>query len=120
MPGNRHHEFIRFLKKIDKETQFGLHLIVENYCIHKHPQVKSCQTASHVTSAFYPKFKFVVKFGWTAVCRDYQQANTIRFFQNVTALIKNHQRLPRKLQSKPPGICVECASGMYIGGDLQM
>lgn len=43
MPRHRHHEFIRFLKKIDKETPFGLelHLIVDNYSTHKHPQVKS-------------------------------------------------------------------------------
>jgi transposase len=43
MPRHRHHEFIRFLKKIDKETTFGfdLHLIVDNYSTHKHPQVRS-------------------------------------------------------------------------------
>ncbi|MHB1377123.1 MAG: IS630 family transposase [Candidatus Humimicrobiaceae bacterium] len=43
MPRHRHHEFIRFLKKIDKETAFGfdLHLIVDNYSTHKHLQVKS-------------------------------------------------------------------------------
>ena len=43
MPRHRHQEFIRFLKKIDKETPFGLdlHLIVDNYCTHKHPRVKS-------------------------------------------------------------------------------
>ena len=43
MPCHRHHEFIRFLKKIDKETPFGfgLHLIVDNYSTHKHPQKKS-------------------------------------------------------------------------------
>jgi len=43
MPRHRHHEFIRFLKKIDKETPFGfdLHLIVDNYSTHKHSQVKS-------------------------------------------------------------------------------
>lgn len=43
MPRHRHHEFIRFLKKIDSQTDFGLnlHLIVDNYSTHKHPQVKS-------------------------------------------------------------------------------
>jgi len=43
MPRHRHNEFIRFLKKIDKETPFGLdlHLIVDNYSTHKHPRVKS-------------------------------------------------------------------------------
>ncbi len=43
MPRHRHQEFIRFLKKIDGETPFGLalHLIVDNYGTHKHPRVKS-------------------------------------------------------------------------------
>ena len=43
MPRHRHQEFIRFLKKIDRETPAGLnlHLIVDNYGTHKHPRVKS-------------------------------------------------------------------------------
>jgi len=43
LPRHRHQEFIRFLKKIDVETQSGLdlHLIVDNYGTHKHPKVRS-------------------------------------------------------------------------------
>jgi len=43
MPRHRHQEFIRFLKKIDRETPapFALHLIVDNYGTHKHPNVTS-------------------------------------------------------------------------------
>ena len=43
MPRHRHQEFIRFLNKIDAETpsNLDLHLIVDNYATHKHPQVKS-------------------------------------------------------------------------------
>ena len=39
----RHQEFIRFLKKIDMQTlsELDLHIIVDNYAIHKHPRVKS-------------------------------------------------------------------------------
>ena len=42
MPRHRHQEFIRFLKKIDAETpaDLALHLIVDNYATHKHPDVK--------------------------------------------------------------------------------
>lgn len=41
MPRHRHHEFIRFLKKIDAETSphLDLHLVVDNYGTHKHPRV---------------------------------------------------------------------------------
>ena len=43
MPRHRHQEFIRFLKLIDAETPptLDLHLIVDNYATHKHPQVKA-------------------------------------------------------------------------------
>lgn len=43
MPRHRHQEFIRFLKRIDEETpeHLDLHLIVDNYCTHKHARVKS-------------------------------------------------------------------------------
>jgi transposase len=41
MPKHRHQEWIKFLKKIDAETpqHLQLHLIVDNYATHKHPQV---------------------------------------------------------------------------------
>jgi transposase len=40
-PKHRHQEWIRFLKQIDAETpsHLDLHLIVDNYATHKHPQV---------------------------------------------------------------------------------
>lgn len=43
MPRHRHQEFIRFLNRIDAETDEGLdlHLIVDNYGTHKHPRVIS-------------------------------------------------------------------------------
>jgi transposase len=43
MPRHRHQEWIKFLKKIDAETppNLDLHLIVDNYCTHKHSKVKS-------------------------------------------------------------------------------
>jgi transposase len=43
MNRHRHQEWITFLKLIDAETPkaLDLHLIVDNYATHKHPQVKS-------------------------------------------------------------------------------
>jgi transposase len=40
-PRHRHEEFLKFLRKIDRETPRGmdLHLIVDNYGTHKHPNV---------------------------------------------------------------------------------
>src|SRR3989454_10620117 len=39
---HRHEEFLKFLRQVDRDTQEGmdLHLIVDNYCTHKHPKVK--------------------------------------------------------------------------------
>jgi transposase len=42
-PRHRHQEFLRFLAKIDAATPFGMpvHLILDNYGTHKHPEVKA-------------------------------------------------------------------------------
>lgn len=43
MPRHRHQEWIKFLKRIDRQTPAGLdlHLIADNYATHKHPAVKA-------------------------------------------------------------------------------
>ena len=40
---HRHQEYLRFLRHIDKSTpkKLDLHLIVDNYCTHKHQKVKA-------------------------------------------------------------------------------
>jgi transposase len=42
MPRHRHQEFLRFLKMVDRNTptEFDLHLVVDNYATHKHPNIK--------------------------------------------------------------------------------
>jgi transposase len=39
---HRHEEFLKFLRQVDRDTPEGmdLHLIVDNYCTHKHPKVE--------------------------------------------------------------------------------
>lgn len=41
LPRHRHQEFMRFLETIDEQTEadLDLHLIVDNYATHKHPEV---------------------------------------------------------------------------------
>jgi transposase len=43
MQRHRHQEFIRFLRRIDRQTpaDLDLHLIIDNYAAHKHPRVKA-------------------------------------------------------------------------------
>jgi transposase len=40
---HRHDEFLVFLKKLDRQTpkELALHLIVDNYATHKHPDVRA-------------------------------------------------------------------------------
>jgi transposase len=42
LPKHRHDEFLKFLKILDKRTDktLAVHLIVDNYATHKHPNVK--------------------------------------------------------------------------------
>lgn len=105
MPRHRHQEFIRFLKKIDKETPFGLdlHLIVDNYCTHKHPRVKSW-LGSH--PRFHLHFTPTSASWLNLVERFFREITDKRIrrgsFQNVPALIKaikdyleNHNQNPK-------------------------
>jgi transposase len=43
LPRHRHEEFLKFLRKIERETPKGLqvHLICDNYATHKHPDVNA-------------------------------------------------------------------------------
>ncbi len=43
MARHRHQEFLRFLRKLDRETPAGLdlHLVIDNYSTHTHDRVKS-------------------------------------------------------------------------------
>ena len=51
---HRHQEFLKFLRKIDRETPpaLELHLIVDNYSTHKHEQVKKW-LAKHLRFHFH-------------------------------------------------------------------
>ena len=53
LPRHRHQKFLKFLRKIDRETPpaLELHLIVDNYSTHKHEQVKKWL-------AKHPRFHF--------------------------------------------------------------
>lgn len=53
MPRHRHQEFLKFLKRLDRDTQqhLDLHLIVDNYATHKHPNVRTWLTK-------HPRFHF--------------------------------------------------------------
>ena len=53
MSRHRHQEFIRFLNRINRETpaELDLHLIVDNYATHKHPEVRAWL-------ARHPRFHF--------------------------------------------------------------
>ena len=46
LPRHRNDEFLKFLKKLDRETtkDLDIHLIVDNYATHKHPRVKAWLT----------------------------------------------------------------------------
>ncbi|MCL4377269.1 MAG: IS630 family transposase [Actinobacteria bacterium] len=91
MPRHRHHEFIRFLKKINKETAFGLdlHLIVDNYSTHKHPQVKSWL---EVHPRFHLHFTPTSSSWLNLVERFFAEITNKRIrrgsFKNVSVLIK--------------------------------
>jgi transposase len=105
MPHHRHQEFIRFLKQLNGETPFGLdlHLMVDNYGTHKHPQVKSW-LKRHLR--FHLHFTPTSSSWLNLVERWFREITDKRIrrgsFQNVSALIKaiqdyleNHNQNPK-------------------------
>ena len=105
MPRHRHQEFIRFLKKVDKEIPAGLslHLIVDNYGTHKHPRVKSWLKR-------HPRFHLhfmPTSSSWVNLIERWFRELTVKrirrgTFQNVPALIAairgyidNHNQHPQ-------------------------
>ncbi len=74
MPRHRHQEWLKFLRLIDRQTPADkpLHLIVDNYSTHKHPQVKRW-------AARHPRFHFhftPTSSSWLNMVE--------RFFRNLT------------------------------------
>ena len=105
MPRHRHHEFIRFLKRIDGQipARLDLHLIVDNYGTHKHPRVKSWLKR-------HPRFHlhFIpTSSSWLNLIERWFRELTVKrirrgTFQNVPALIAairdyidNHNQHPQ-------------------------
>ena len=43
LPRHRHQEFLRFILKVERETDrsLELHFILDNYATHKHPKVQA-------------------------------------------------------------------------------
>jgi len=94
MPRHRHQEFIRFLKRINQETQgdLDLHLIVDNYGTHKHPRVKSWLKRH---PRFHLHFTPTSSSWLNLVERWFRELTSKRLrrssFQNVKSLIKTIQ-----------------------------
>jgi len=48
MQRHRHQEFIRFLNAIEADVPAGklVHVVLDNYAVHKHPKVRACSTGT--------------------------------------------------------------------------
>jgi len=103
---HRHEEFLAFLKQIDRRTpkDLDLHLVLDNYATHKHPDVKAwLETKSRFHLHFVP-----TSCSWlNLVERFFAQITTKRIrrgtFQSVKELedeIKDYLRLHNQ-QPKP-------------------
>jgi transposase len=71
MPRHRHQEWIKFLKHIDASTDptRELHLIIDNYATHKHPNAALAGAASSVSHSFHADELFLAEYGRALVWR---------------------------------------------------
>jgi transposase len=96
-PRHRHAEWLKFLRLIDRKTPKGLtlHLVVDNYATHSHPEVQTW-LAKHP--------RFVMHFTPTGASR----LNMVeRFFRNIT-----DKRIRRDCFTSVPEL--ELAIDMYV------
>ena len=97
MPRHGSQEFIRFLKKIDRETpaELDLHLIVDNYSTHKSPPVQELAGAAQaVPPALHPDQQFVAQHGralvWARSLRSGFAEAPSRASRNSIETIRNY------------------------------
>jgi len=86
-------EFIHLLKGIDTETRADLHLLVDNYATHKHPQVNS---SSNVIRASTSSWLNLVERWLREVTQQRTRRGSFRAVQELARAIKhyieNHNR----------------------------
>jgi transposase len=80
-PRHRHQEFLIFLNRIDQtvDPDLDVHLVLDNYGTHKHPEVKQVAvSAAAISRAFHSNQFFLAQSDRTLVCRNHPQAYPAR------------------------------------------
>jgi len=114
LPRHRSQEFVRFLKKIDRQTpaDLDLHLVVDNYCTHKSPVVKRW-LARH--KQFHLHFVPTGSSWLNLVERWFGEITRKRIrrgtFKSVSQLIDAITELPGAPQRRPCTVCLDEGRG---------
>jgi len=101
-PRHRHQEFVRFLDRIDQsvDTDLDIHLVLDNYGTHKHPEVKKWLTARpryhvHFTPTSSSWLNQIER--WFAeITRKRIRRGTFRSVRLLTQAIQDYIRLYNK------------------------
>ena len=118
MPQHRHQEWLKFLRLIDKSTpkRKQLHLIIDNYSPHKHPDVqawlkKHQRFQIHFTPTSASWLNMVERF-----FRDLTQKQIRRgCFGNVAGTNRDHRTIRRSIQLQPKAFCLDRKSFRHSG-----
>ena len=104
LPRHRHIEFLKFLRTIDREVPKGLqiHLILDNYATHKHPNVKAWLAKHprfhlHFTPTSSSWLNMVERFFGTA----HRQGDPPRRLPQRPGPDRRDRGLPRRAQRQP-------------------
>jgi transposase len=101
-PRHRHHEFLRFLDRIDQSihADIDIHLVLDNYGTHKHPEVKTWLAARpryhvHFTPTSSSWLNQVER--WFAeITRKRIRRGTFRSVRELTKAIHDYIRIYNK------------------------
>ncbi len=104
LPRHRHTEFLTFLRTIDRQVPKGLqiHLILDNYATHKHPNVKAW-LAKHPRFHlhFTPTSLKLGEHGRGVLRPAHQQGDPPRRVRLSPRPDRSDRRLPRREQHQP-------------------
>jgi len=107
-PRHRHQEFLSFLRRIDKEVppELDVHLIVDNYCTHKHAKVRSCLAQRprfhvHYTPTYVSWLNQVERWFGIIIQRAIRRGS----FSSVKELIAKIERFIANYNKAPAPFC---------------
>ena len=105
-PRHRHEEFLRFLKHVAKTyPRRRLHIVVDNYATHKHPDVTSwLDKHKRITLHFTPHLRVLAEHGGDLLRHHHPTGHPARHVHLGQGPHRRDRDLHRRMERTPPAV----------------